>query len=113
MNRSPDHPIKKLLIATQSQLDLWIAPGWFADNLQKEFPQLEVVRITSYDSIDAILADTQVIFTQSISPEQFTAARKLRWIHSPAAAVHQFMFPELVASDVILTNAREVHGVGV
>jgi phosphoglycerate dehydrogenase-like enzyme len=101
MNRSPDHPINKLLIATQSQLDLWIAPEWFAENLQKEFPQLEVVRITSYDGIDATLADTQVIFTQSISLEQFTAARKLRWI------------PELVASDVILTNAREVHGVGV
>ncbi len=32
------------------------------------------------------------------------------WIHSPAAAVHQLIFPELVNSDVILTNAREVHG---
>ena len=113
MNRSPDLPIKKLLIATQSHLDLWIAPQWFAENLQTEFPQLEVVRITNYDGIGALLSDTQIIFTQSISPEQFVTAHQLRWIHSPAAAVHQLMFPELVASDVILTNAREVHGVGV
>jgi phosphoglycerate dehydrogenase-like enzyme len=34
----------------------------------------------------------------------------LRWIHSPAAALHQLIFPELVNSDIILTNAREVHG---
>jgi len=113
MNPSPDHPLRKLLIATQSQLDLWVAPEWFADNLQKEFPQLDVRRITNCGGIDAVLADTQIMFTQSISAEQFVAARQLRWIHSPAAAVHQFMFPELVASDVILTNAREVHGVGV
>jgi phosphoglycerate dehydrogenase-like enzyme len=113
MTRPPDHPIRKLVIATQSRLDLWVAPQWFAENLQKEFPHVDVVRITNYDGIDAVLADAQIIFTQSISAEQFVAARQLRWIHSPAAAVHQFMFPELVASDVILTNAREVHGVGV
>jgi phosphoglycerate dehydrogenase-like enzyme len=113
MNRSPDPPIPKLLIATESRLDLWVAPEWFAEGLQKKFPQLEVVRVTSFDGIDAVLADTQIMFTQSISPEQFTAARKLRWIHSSAAAVHQFLFPELVESDVILTNAREVHGGGV
>jgi phosphoglycerate dehydrogenase-like enzyme len=113
MNRSPDLPIKKLLIATQSRLDLWVAPDWFAENLGKEFPHLDVVRITNYEGVDGVLADAQIVFTQSLSAEQFVAARQLRWIHSPAAAVHQFMFPELVASDVILTNAREVHGIGV
>src|SRR5262249_2464313 len=35
---------------------------------------------------------------------------KLKWIHSPAAAVHQFMFPELVNSSVMITNASSVHG---
>ena len=42
--------------------------------------------------------------------EQIKAAKQLRWIHSPAAAVHQLIFPELVESNVVLTNAREVHG---
>ena len=50
------------------------------------------------------------MFGISLRPEQFLAARELRWIHSQAAAVHQFLFPELVNSDVILTNARDVHG---
>ena len=34
----------------------------------------------------------------------------MRWIHAPTAAVHQLLFPELVKSDVVLTNAHEVHG---
>jgi phosphoglycerate dehydrogenase-like enzyme len=34
----------------------------------------------------------------------------LRWIHSPAAAVHAVLIPEVVASDITITNARNVHG---
>jgi phosphoglycerate dehydrogenase-like enzyme len=103
----------KLLIATQHRLDLWIAPEWFAHELAREFPSLQVARFTSYDGIENDLADAEILFSQSLRPEQFMVARELRWIHSPAAAVHQFMFPQLVDSDVILTNAREVHGLGV
>lgn len=110
MTDSPDRPIRKLLIATHHRLDLWIAPDWFAARLRKEFPQLEVVRLTSYEGIEKELADADIAFTFSIRPEQFREAKRLRWIHSPAAAVHQFLYPELVNSDVILTNAREVHG---
>ena len=53
------------------------------------------------------LREAEIIITWSLRPEQFTLAKNLRWIHSPAAAVHQLMFPELVWSDVVLTNARE------
>jgi phosphoglycerate dehydrogenase-like enzyme len=100
----------KLLIATYHRLDLWIAPEWFSDRLGKDFQQLEVVRLTNYDNVERQIADAEIAFTFSLRPEQFRAASKLRWIHSPAAAVHQFLFPELVNSEVILTNARDVHG---
>jgi phosphoglycerate dehydrogenase-like enzyme len=33
---------------------------------------------------------------------------KLRWIHSRAAGLDSIWFPELIASDVILTNGRGV-----
>jgi phosphoglycerate dehydrogenase-like enzyme len=100
----------KLLIATYHRLDLWIAPEWFSERLSKDFPQLEIVRLTNYDNVEQEISDAEIAFTFSLRPEQFRAARNLRWIHSPAAAVHQFLFPELVNSDVILTNARDVHG---
>jgi D-2-hydroxyacid dehydrogenase (NADP+) len=103
-------PRMKILIATYHRLDLWIAPDWFAERLRKQFPQFKVVRMTTYDDIGKEIADTDIAFTFSLRPEQFAEAERLRWIHSPAAAVHQFLFPTLVNSDVILTNAREVHG---
>jgi phosphoglycerate dehydrogenase-like enzyme len=100
----------KLLIATHHRLDLWIAPPWFADRLRKEFQQFEVVRLTSYDNMEKELPGAEVVFTFSIRPEQLPFANKLRWVHSPAAAIHQFLYPDFVNSDIVLTNAREVHG---
>lgn len=52
----------------------------------------------------------EILFAFSLRAEQFEFAQKLRCIHAPTAAVHQLLFPELVKSDVVLTNAREVHG---
>lgn len=100
----------KLLVVTHHRLDLWIAPPWFGDRLRTEFPQCEVVRLTSYDNMEKELRDTEVAFTFSIRPEQLPFANKLRWVHSAAAAIHQFLYPEFVDSDIVLTNAREVHG---
>ena len=100
---------RKLLILTYHRLELWIAPPWFAERLRREFPDLEVDQLNSYENLEQRIADVEILFATSIRPEQFLAAKPLRWIHSQAAAVHQFMFPELVNSDVILTNARDVH----
>ena len=100
----------KVLLLTYHRLDLWIAPDWFSRRLQQEFPQLDIAQLTDYENVEQHISDVEVMFAFSLRAEQFRAARKLRWIHSPSAAVHQFMFPELVNSDVILTNARDVHG---
>jgi phosphoglycerate dehydrogenase-like enzyme len=100
----------KLLIVLHHRFELWNAPAWVSEKLRREFPQLEVVHLTSYEDVETHLSDAEIAIAWSIRPEQFAAARKLRWIHSPAAAVHQLMFPELLNSNVVLTNASEVHG---
>ena len=100
----------KLLILLHHRFELWNAPDWFAPRLQQDFPRVEVVHSDSYENIEPRLEEAEVIVTWSLRPEQFALARQLRWIHSPAAAVHQLMFPELIQSGVLLTNAREVHG---
>ena len=100
----------KLLIALHHRFELWTAPAWVRERLQKQFTELEVVQLPDYSGVTEHIRDADAALAWSLRPEQFRAARKLRWIHSTAAAVHQLMFPELVASDIILTNSREVHG---
>jgi len=100
----------KLLIVLRHPFELWNAPPWLSVRLHEAFPTVEAVQLSSYDGIEDYLRDAEVAITWSLRPEQFKVAGKLRWIHSPAAAVHQLMFPALVNSDVLLTNAREIHG---
>ena len=100
----------KLLIAVYHRFELWQMPPWFSERLRREFPQLEVVHLPNYDRVTDEIADADIAISWSLRGEQIKVARKLRWIHSTAAAVHQLMTPELLASDTIVTNARDVHG---
>ena len=100
----------KLLLLVQHPFALWQAPDWFVARLRSDFPDLEVAHLTSYHDIGRELPTSDVFVGWSLKPEQLALARNLRWIHSPAAAVHALMSPELAASRVVVTNARSVHG---
>ncbi len=100
----------KLLIALYHRFQPWIAPQWFSQRLRTDFPQLQIVQLPNYDRITEEIADADLAIAWSLRGDQITAAKELRWIHSTAAAVHGLMTPELQASDIIVTNARAVHG---
>ena len=100
----------KVLLVVHHRFDLWKLPPWFGQRLAQQYPGLQIAQRDSYEGIEAELRDAEVVFTISLRPDQFAAARTLRWIHTPSAAVHQMLFPELINSAVILTNSREVHG---
>jgi D-2-hydroxyacid dehydrogenase (NADP+) len=102
--------MRKLLIFVHHPFDQWNAPAWFPGRLQQEFPQINVLNLPDYKCVDEEIIDAEIVMAWSIRPQQIAAAKRLRWIHSPAAAVNQLMFPELIDSHIILTNAREVHG---
>ena len=100
----------KLLIALHHRFELWQIPAWFSERLRRDFSQLEVVHLPNYDRVTEEIADADIAIAWSLRGEQIKAARRLRWIHSTATAVHHLMTPELLASDIVVTNARDVHG---
>ncbi|HUI83908.1 MAG TPA: D-2-hydroxyacid dehydrogenase [Candidatus Binatia bacterium] len=100
----------KLLIVLHHRFELWQAPQWFAGQLRREFPHLEVVPLRDYERLNEEIADADIAISWSLRGEQIRAARKLKWIHSTATAVHALMSDELRASDIVVTNARDVHG---
>src|SRR5258708_10686544 len=100
----------KLLLVVHHRFELWQVPRWFSDRLAEDFPALQIVHRDNYEGIDDDLREAEIIFTISLRLEQLALTRNLRWVHAPSAAVHQLLFPELVNSDVMVTNSREVHG---
>ena len=65
---------------------------------------------TSLEQVARAVEDADVLllwdFRAQMLREAWLHARRLRWIHSSGAGVDAVLFPELVASDVILTNSR-------
>ena len=67
-------------------------------------------REPSVESMDAI-RDAEAYFGFGVPKPLFVAGKKLRWVHSAAAGVGNALYPEMVASDVVLTNSAGVHAV--
>lgn len=67
-------------------------------------------RGSSREVMDAIpRADAYLGF--GIPRPLFLAGKQLRWVHSAAAGVGNALYPEMQASDVLLTNSAGVHAI--
>ena len=100
----------KLLIILHHRFHLWQAPPWFSQRLRRDFPDLEIVQLFDYARVNDEIADADIVIGWSLRGDQIKAANKLKWIHSTATAVHALMSPELQSSNIVVTNARDVHG---
>lgn len=100
----------KILIAHHNSFELWQTPAWFHGRLQQEFPDHLFLQVDSYDGVPQEIAGTEIFIGWRLQPEHFAKAEQLKWIHSPTAAVHQLMYPALVASSVLVSSSTGVHG---
>jgi phosphoglycerate dehydrogenase-like enzyme len=96
----------KILVAIYSSFACWCIPDDQVQWLRREFPEHTLVRADSDAETLQRIADADVVFGATVRPDQLAAARRLRWIHSPAAGIGNMLFPEMVASPVVMTNSR-------
>ncbi len=101
----------KLLICVWHPFTLWRTPAELAARVREHWPEMNVVHLPNYDHIDEELPDADIFVGYSLRPWQFALTRNLKWIHSTAAGVAQLMYPELRASNVVVTNIRGIHAV--
>lgn len=99
----------KLVICVRHPFSLWNVPPEMPERIRQRWPEIRVVHLPNYDGIERELPDTDIFVGFSIRPDQFAWTRKIKWIHSTAAAVGQLMYPELRKSGIEVTNASGVH----
>jgi phosphoglycerate dehydrogenase-like enzyme len=56
-----------------------------------------------------VLPEADVVIGWAVNARNLASARRLRWVHATAAGVGLLMFPEMIASEVIITNSRGLH----
>jgi phosphoglycerate dehydrogenase-like enzyme len=99
----------KVVVAIYSTYQAWIVPESALDRLRAAFPEVEFVNAHDDREAVAALPDAEVAFSSIITPDMLSAARRLRWIHSPAAGVGGMLFPAMLARDVVITSSRGMH----
>lgn len=100
----------KIAILLHDEFEMWRPPAWFVERLRRDFPEVEVSYSSKKRDDDQALRDADVMIGWSLDREQLRAAGTLRWVYSITAAVDQFLYPELISSEIALTNAGSVHG---
>lgn len=91
----------------------WALPERERARLEERFPGVRVASIEDAADLPAALADAEVFAGWHFPRPHFAAARRLRWIHSASAGIEANLFPELLASDVVLTNSAGLHAVSI
>tara|TARA_R110002072_G_scaffold171703_5_gene325462 strand:- start:45706 stop:46671 length:966 start_codon:yes stop_codon:yes gene_type:complete len=71
-------------------------------------PDGEVI-VTQFKEAMPHIVDADVILG-IINKEMLQKAKKLHWVHAVASGVDMFMFPEFIASDIILTGEKGLVG---
>ena len=97
-----------IVVGVISPAPAWVMPRWHVDRLRADFPQHTFLDAWDRDQLRRLLPEADVAFTPFVDREVFASASRLRWVQSPAVGVGSLMFPELLASPVVLTSARGI-----
>jgi phosphoglycerate dehydrogenase-like enzyme len=68
---------------------------------------MQVVQARDETAALALIADADALFGY-LTPKLLPAARQLRWAQSPTASMEKYLYPELVASGIVVTNMRGI-----
>lgn len=86
----------------------WTLPARYVEGLRTRFPDIEFVHANSDEELKQALRDADATFSSVVREDAFRGATKLRWIHASSAGIGSTLFPDLIESDVVLTNSRGV-----
>lgn len=76
---------------------------------EPEFVMLAgVPHVTARDAASGVSVILQWSGTREMLRDAFAKCKDVRWVHSRFAGVDAVLFPELVASDVVMTNGKGV-----
>lgn len=70
--------------------------------------EMQVINAGSAEAALEAIVDADCFFGK-LTPEMLAAAQHLRWVQSPTASLEHYVFPELIAHPLQLTNMRGLY----
>ena len=121
---SDSPPARVLVVDLNSTSRVWALPPDAAERLREATPPDWALRVVGAPTVSdgdggrapsaeamAAVREAEVYFGFGLHRELLAAAPRLRWVQSAAAGVRSLLSPELLARDLVLTNAAGVMAV--
>lgn len=89
-------------------MSTWTEDKDDVERLRHRFSQIEFVVPSNYDEYAEVMPRVHVVVGH-LPQELLPRAHNLRWIQNQGAGVDRLLTPEIVASDIIVTNAQGQH----
>jgi phosphoglycerate dehydrogenase-like enzyme len=96
----------KVLVGVFSPVTAWTLPAAWPAQLRHDFPQHQFIDVWNEADLRQQLPLVDVAFTPYLFRDQVTSLTRLRWVQTSAAGVGAMMSAELIASPIVVTNAR-------
>ncbi|MGE5245504.1 MAG: D-2-hydroxyacid dehydrogenase [Betaproteobacteria bacterium] len=97
-----------ILIGVISDAAVWVLPREYVERLRREFPQHTFLEAWDHETVRRLLPEADAAFTPYVDRDVFPRARRLRWVQAVAVGVGSMLYAEMVASPVVITNARGI-----
>ncbi len=102
------HRLEKMVFFHQTGFSLWDITEDRVAYFRPIFPDIQFVSATGMEPLARESVDADAICSMRITAELVQGAKRLQWIHSPAAGLGGLMIPEVLNSDIAVTNAKGV-----
>ncbi|MGA2327577.1 MAG: D-2-hydroxyacid dehydrogenase [Bryobacteraceae bacterium] len=99
-------PPERVRIVTAVAQSVVPAPQYNAEEVKlitSQGKNVELIVPKTLDELHNALSEVEVVFG-ALNPEMFAGAKNLRWLQATEAGVDRLLFPELVKSNVVVTN---------
>jgi phosphoglycerate dehydrogenase-like enzyme len=103
--------MKILSTSYYDEFPIWTLPDWAVEELRTNFPDFEIVKLTSRDRLFDELPETDILFAWAVREDQIRAAKRLKWIHTGMAGLNWILIPTVVNSDILVSSSKGVHAI--
>jgi phosphoglycerate dehydrogenase-like enzyme len=97
-----------VLIYLVSRHRVWSLDEKYLPILAEKFPGVRVTGARDGEESLKHLGEAEVLYSWTLPEKHLSAARRLKWFHTPFAGVDELLHPALVQSEVRLTCSRGV-----
>jgi phosphoglycerate dehydrogenase-like enzyme len=83
-------------------------PPEYRQRIIDAFPHVGFANVFTREEVTRHVVDADAAFVPGLTGAEIRTATRLRWLHTQAAGVGHMLSPELLTSDIVLTNSRGV-----